>query len=91
MWSLKSGRLTRSHCHGWSAAPTFFLSSVTLGVRPLQPGFAEIAFSPQLGDLAFMRGTVPTPHGPIEVQCRHRGKKLEKILRLPKGVKLRAS
>ncbi len=88
MWSLKTGRLTRSHCHGWSAAPTFFLSSLTLGIKPIKPGFAEVSFSPQLGDLEFMRGTMPTPHGPIEVQCRRKGKRIEKLLSLPKGVKL---
>ena len=40
MWSNKSGRLTRSHCHGWSAAPTYFLATEILGVRPTKPGFA---------------------------------------------------
>ena len=41
MWSRRGGRLTRSHCHGWSAAPTFFLSTHVLGVRPVAPGLCK--------------------------------------------------
>lgn len=70
MWSRRGGRLTRSHCHGWSAAPTFFLSTHVLGVRPVAPGFAKAVVEPHPGDLAWCRGTVPTPHGPITVQWR---------------------
>ncbi|XHR27861.1 MAG: family 78 glycoside hydrolase catalytic domain [Chthoniobacteraceae bacterium] len=87
LWSLRHGRLTRSHCHGWSAAPTFFLSSTVLGIEPLKPGFAEVRIAPQLGDLAFARGTMPTPFGPIEVSARRVGKKVEVDCRLPKGVR----
>ncbi len=89
MWSLSKGRLTRSHCHGWSAAPVFFLSSTVLGVRPVKPGYAEIEFHPRPGDLAFMRGRIPTPHGVVEVSGRRKGKRWLPSLRLPPGVQLR--
>lgn len=90
MWSLKTGRLTRSHCHGWSAAPTFFLSAEVLGVRPTQPGFAECMLAPKLGDLRFVRGIVPTPRGPISVQCTREGKAVHAEVRCPAGVKVQA-
>jgi len=89
MWSVKSGRLTRSHCHGWSAAPTFFLSSQILGVRPTKPGFAECVVEPKLGNLKFLRGAVPTPRGLITVSCERHGKKVKTTVNLPKGVKLK--
>jgi len=89
MWTHRSGRLTRSHCHGWSAAPTFFLSSTVLGVEPLKPGFAEVRIAPKLGNLQFVRGTVPTPHGLIEVSAQRIGKQVEVNYRLPKGVRLK--
>jgi hypothetical protein len=89
MWSLRSGRLTRSHCHGWSAAPTFFLSSNVMGIRPTRPGFEEIEFTPRLGDLQFVQGTVPSPHGPIAVRCERQGSTIRKEIRLPKGVRLK--
>jgi hypothetical protein len=60
-------RLTRSHCHGWSAAPTFFLSQHVLGVQPLQPGYEAVRIAPQPGGLAWAHGRVPTPHGPVVV------------------------
>jgi len=71
MWSCgqrgTGERLTRSHCHGWSAAPTFFLSSYILGVKPAKPGFEKVLINPHFGDLDWARGTVPTPYGNVEV------------------------
>jgi hypothetical protein len=70
MWSVQGedGRLTRSHCHGWSAAPTYFLSTYVLGVNPEKAGFAIAKIAPHPGDLAWCRGSVPTPQGCIEVE-----------------------
>ncbi|MHB1319406.1 MAG: family 78 glycoside hydrolase catalytic domain, partial [Anaerolineae bacterium] len=72
MWSGRKGRLTRSHCHGWSAAPTYFLSTYVLGVQPVQPGFSVAMVAPHPADLTWCRGTVPTPLGDIEVQWENR-------------------
>ena len=59
-----------SLCHGWSAAPTYFLQSEILGVKPAQPGWEEIRIEPHPGDLAWLRGVVPSPRGPISVEWR---------------------
>jgi alpha-L-rhamnosidase len=56
-----------SHCHGWSATPSRDLPLYTLGVSPDLPGYACARIAPRLGDLAWARGAVPTPHGLIEV------------------------
>jgi alpha-L-rhamnosidase len=56
-----------SHCHGWSATPSRDLPLYTLGVSPAEPGFALARVRPQLGDLAWARGAVPTPAGLMEV------------------------
>jgi hypothetical protein len=40
-----------------------------LGVIPAQPGFASAAIEPALGGLEWVAGTVPTPHGPIEMRA----------------------
>lgn len=64
--TLGHGRLG-SACHGWSAAPAYALPAFVLGVEPLEPGFARILVAPQPGDLAWARGVVPTPHGPVSV------------------------
>jgi hypothetical protein len=57
-----------SYSHGWSAAPTYLMSAYLLGVRPLEPGFSRFMVKPWLGDLEFVEGTVPTPHGPISAR-----------------------
>ena len=58
---------TGSLCHGFSATPTWQLSTCVLGVAPLAPGFARFSFSPQPADLAFARGVFPTVKGDVRV------------------------
>jgi hypothetical protein len=60
-------RNTRSHCHGWSSAPTYFLTRSILGVQPAQPGFEKILIRPQITLLKKAHGVVPTPRGNITV------------------------
>jgi len=80
MWSCRNGgRLTRSHCHAWSAAPTFFLSSYILGVKPGGPGFNPVLVAPHPGNLRWCRGRVPTPLGDIELQWESEKNELFKM------------
>ncbi|NMB45282.1 MAG: alpha-L-rhamnosidase [Firmicutes bacterium] len=60
-------RWTRSHCHAWSAAPTYFLSAYQLGVRPLEAGLHKVLIAPEPVDLDWCQGAFPTPRGEIEV------------------------
>ena len=39
-----------------------------LGVQPKEPGFASVQVEPQLGDLKWAEGTIPTPRGLIRVR-----------------------
>jgi hypothetical protein len=54
-------------CHGWCSTPTRDLSTRTLGITPAEPGFGVARIAPRLGPLAWARGAVPTPSGPISV------------------------
>jgi alpha-L-rhamnosidase len=56
-----------SLAHGWSAGATPALSMYVLGARPLTPGYQTFLIEPQPGDLAWARGRVPTPHGPVVI------------------------
>jgi hypothetical protein len=85
---FEKGRLTRSHCHGWSAAPAYFLGAYVLGVRPLAPGFARTLVDPALGDLPWAKGSVPTPRGRIDIRVEKRGSKIVARARAPKDVEL---
>lgn len=70
MYQPDQQRLTRSHCHGWSAAPTYFLTRYLLGISPAEPGYARVRIEPQpnAGGVTWARGRVPTPRGAVE--CR---------------------
>ncbi|MBK7258517.1 MAG: family 78 glycoside hydrolase catalytic domain [Ignavibacteriae bacterium] len=59
-----------SHCHGWSAGPTYYLQSEILGVKPGTPGWEEITIEPHPAGLAWARGTVPTPRGTVTVEWK---------------------
>lgn len=65
--TLGGGHWSRSLCHGWSAAPAYFLSTQVLGVTPLAPGYRKVRIAPQAFHMTWARGQVPTPHGPIYV------------------------
>lgn len=57
----------KSLCHAWGAGPILLLGKYFLGVRPLLAGYKRFTVTPCLGGFAFIRGTVPTPDGEIEV------------------------
>lgn len=62
-----------TRCHGWSSTPTRDLIVHTLGITPAEPGYAAVRVRPRLGDLAWARATVPTPHGFVTVEARSDG------------------
>ena len=57
-----------SLAHAWSTGPTSALTSYVLGVTLTSPGYATWRIAPQPGDLAWVEGAVPTPHGDITVK-----------------------
>jgi hypothetical protein len=60
---------TRSDCHAWGAHPLYHYVATLLGVRPTAPGMTAVTVAPQLGGLEWARGSVPTPHGPLDVRA----------------------
>ena len=62
----------KSLCHAWGASPVYLLGKYYLGVRPMKPGYEEFEVRPNLGDLEWIAGDVPTPNGMIHVEMnRH--------------------
>jgi len=57
----------KSLCHAWGASPIYLLGKYYLGVKPLSPGYKDYIIEPNLGNLQWMQGTVPTPNGDIKV------------------------
>ncbi len=62
-------------------APANIISRYLLGVRPLTPGYGKMIIEPQPAGLSWMKGKVPTPHGPVEVSYRNR----ELEVTIPRG------
>jgi alpha-L-rhamnosidase len=81
--------LRHSLCHGWAAGPTAWLIEHVLGLQPAEPGCSRIRVRPDLGDLDFAEGALPTPHGLVRVDHR-RGSdgRIETKLELPPGVEV---
>lgn len=69
-WVQPGGRLTRSHCHGWSAAPVYYLTEYVLGVKPVERGYKKVQIKPHACGLNWCRGVVPTPYGDIRVSWK---------------------
>jgi hypothetical protein len=53
--------------HGWCSTPLVQMSARVLGITPASPGFKTIAIRPQTCDLAWAKGSVPTPQGDAKV------------------------
>lgn len=54
-----------STAHGWSTGVVPLLTNELLGARPTEPGFKTWQIKPHPGSIAWARGALPTPHGPL--------------------------
>ena len=60
-----------------------------LGICPGSAGFRDAIFDPRPGSLTSAKGSVPTPHGLINVVWQRKGNVIEARIETPEGVKLR--
>jgi hypothetical protein len=60
-----------SYDSGWSSGAAPALTQYVLGVTPVTPGFAHVHLAPHPADVAWAKGTVPTPHGTVSVSWRY--------------------
>jgi hypothetical protein len=82
-----SGPPGGSWAHGWSSGAAPALTAHVLGVRPTAPGFASFVVDPHPGNVAWARGIVPTPHGPLRVSWRMEGGKPVISVKAPPGTR----
>jgi alpha-L-rhamnosidase len=87
VWEAKAGSSAfegcGSLCHAFSCTPLYFMQTVLLGIRPLLAGFEEFEIDPRPLDLAWCKGTVPTPHGFIEIEWTNTASELELVIVVP--------
>lgn len=75
-----------SLAHGWSAGPTAWLTEEVLGIQPTGAGYATVNIRPDLVDLEWTKGTVPTPHGDLKVEAHKAGNGERVTIDLPAGI-----
>jgi len=79
------GHWSRSLCHGWSAAPAYFLSTQVLGIEPGAAGYTRVRVAPHECGLSWADGVAPTPHGPVHVRWSRDDERWEVEIHLPPG------
>ena len=78
---------SRSDCHAWGAHPVFHFHATLLGVRPATAGFRTVRIEPQLGPLAWAKGSMPHPAGgTITCDLTQSAGRLAGHVRLPPGL-----
>jgi hypothetical protein len=77
------------YSHGWIATPAYQMPSKILGVRPTSPGFGTILIKPETCGLNWAKGSVPTPHGTINVSWKVEGGKFTLDVTIPAGTTAR--
>ena len=86
--SLPGIELSRSHCHGWSSSPTYFLNRIVLGIKMTEAGAKAFEISPDVNGFEWARGSRATVLGEVRVAWKKDGKKLRIKASAPEGVKL---
>lgn len=59
-----------SLAHGWSSTPATWLLEEVAGIKALSPGYRTVKIEPDLLGLGWVRGTVATPRGSLQVHAR---------------------
>ncbi|MFI5452188.1 alpha-L-rhamnosidase N-terminal domain-containing protein [Pedobacter sp. UC225_61] len=80
---------TRSDCHAWSASPNYDFLSTICGIMPSSPGFRSVRIAPALGELDWVKGSMPHPDGKVSMELKKGvdGKGLSGFVELPKELK----
>lgn len=86
-WDLKY-KPNQDWNHAWGAAPANLLPRFILGAEPLTAGWKQARIRPNPGALAFAKGKIPTPRGPITVDWEN-GATFQMKLTLPDGMSAR--
>ena len=78
-----------SLCQPAGSGPVEWLHTEILGVKPLAPGFTQVAVAPHPVDLEWAEGTVPTPLGPLSVRWEKKQGRTVVDYHAPPGMQVR--
>jgi alpha-L-rhamnosidase len=77
---------TASLCHGFSATPTYQLTTGILGLQPAADGFAKLRIAPQPCGLAFLHGRLATVHGDISASLHQQADGFDMTVEIPENL-----
>ncbi len=77
---------TRSDCHAWSSSPNYDFLATICGIEPAGTGFKSVRIEPHLGQLTYVRASMPHPRGEIKVDLRRDGSSISGKVTLPKSL-----
>lgn len=86
--SLPGLELTRSHCHGWSSSPTYFLNRIVLGIKMNEAGAKAFIISPNINGFDWATGSCATVCGEVKVSWKKENNILKINASAPEGTKL---
>jgi alpha-L-rhamnosidase len=82
----ETGLESRSECHAWGASPNYHLYTLTAGIEPLAPGFAEVQIRPGIQNGESLKVSYPHPQGMIQLDLKAERGKLSGSISLPSQV-----
>ncbi len=84
--SLKECWDNGDYSHAWGGSPAYQFFTRVLGITPTLPGFRRVNLQPNLGDLDWAEGQVPTPHGIIGCRWDRKNGQVVGKLSIPAAV-----
>jgi hypothetical protein len=77
---------TASLCHGFSATPTYQLTTGVCGLSPAEDGFTALRFAPDLADLERASARLETVRGSVVADLLRTAQGFDARLSVPRGV-----
>lgn len=69
--------------HAWGAAPANIIPRHLMGVEPLTPGFGTIRVKPQIASLEWVKATIPTIRGEVQMAIENKAKEYTLTIKIP--------
>jgi hypothetical protein len=77
---------TRSDCHAWNAYPAYELFTIVCGIRIDAPGFKKITIKPNMGNLKWIKATLPWKNEAIRLKLNQSDNKIKGTITIPQGL-----
>jgi len=74
---------SRSDCHAWSASVCYDFLSIICGINPAEHRFKSVEIKPNPGYLSHLKGSMPHPSGPIEIDLSFKDGRVSGFVTLP--------